>query len=89
MLRMDRSLLFLIAQVSPGPAEYEHLTNSCLPGDGAMEADVLFLAVGPREPTNILLPQCFTPQKGDVQEQRSLYIHTLMNMLFLVIIKLE
>lgn len=38
MLWMDRRLLFLIAQVSPGPAECKHLTNSCWPGAGAGEA---------------------------------------------------
>lgn len=38
MLWMDRRLLFLIAQVSPGPAECKHLTNSCWPGAGAGQA---------------------------------------------------
>ena len=38
MLRVDRRLLFLIAQVPPGPAECKHLTNSCWPGEAAEEA---------------------------------------------------
>lgn len=33
-----------------------------------MFSDVLLLALGPQEPTDILLPQFFTLQKGDVRE---------------------
>lgn len=72
MLWMDRRLLFLIAQVSPGPAECKHLTTAA--GQELEQRRpwlrslfrCSFPCLGPpREQTEIPLPQCFTPQKGE------------------------
>lgn len=82
MLWMDRRLLFLIAQVSPGPAECKHLTNSCWPGDGAEEAltsvSFLIFLSWLRAPGNRLTVFCLSVslRKREMFMSRAEYTHT-------------